>query len=134
RQAQGLTVSTIGIGTYLGAMDDETDEAYVEAIGRALDRGVNFIDTSLNYRDQRSEHCVARAISAWMQDERGARDQLVVCTKAGYLVRGAVPSGIGPDDIVGGMHCLTAAFLADQLGRSRQNLGLNTIDVFYQHN
>ena len=55
RQAQEFTVSSIGIGTYLGAMDHVTDAGYTEAIRRAMDLGVNLIDTSLNYRNQRSE-------------------------------------------------------------------------------
>ena len=65
RQAQEFTVSSIGIGTYLGAMDDVTDAGYTEAIRRAIDLGVNFIDTSLNYRNQRSERAIARALSRW---------------------------------------------------------------------
>jgi aryl-alcohol dehydrogenase-like predicted oxidoreductase len=135
RPAQDLTVSTVGIGTYLGAMDEATDAAYSRAIRRALDGGVNFIDTSLNYRNQRSERAVALALSTWIHDTGGARDEIVVCTKAGYLVPDAVPAGVlRPEDVVGGMHCLAPAFLADQLERSRHNLGLETIDVFYLHN
>ncbi len=135
RSAQELTVSTIGIGTYLGAMDDETDTAYTSAIRLALDRAVNLIDTSLNYRHQKSERCIARAFETWIQEGRGARDEIVVCTKAGYLVPGALPdAGLAPNDVVGGMHCLAPAFLNDQLERSRRNLGLETIDVFYLHN
>ena len=62
------------------------------------------------------------------------RDELVVCTKAGYLVRGAVPETLRPENVVGGMHSMAPEFLADQLERSRLNLGLETIDVFYLHN
>src|SRR3954452_11520487 len=83
RRAQELTVSTIGIGTYLGAMDDATDRAYTGAVRRALDRGVNLIDTSLNYRHERSERSVARGVAEWVQQGRGTRDEIVVCTKAG---------------------------------------------------
>ena len=62
------------------------------------------------------------------------RDEFAVCTKAGYLVRGATPDRLNPADIVGGMHSMAPVFLADQLERSRVNLGLETIDVFYLHN
>jgi aryl-alcohol dehydrogenase-like predicted oxidoreductase len=135
RTAQGLTVSTLGIGTYLGSMDAATDASYAQAIGRALQSGVNFIDTSLNYRNQRSERSIAGALSTWVHEAGGSRDEVVVCTKAGYLVPDAVPSGIlGPQDIVGGMHCLAPAFLNDQIQRSRRNLGLETLDVVYLHN
>jgi hypothetical protein len=52
---QGLTVSSVGIGTYRDEMDAATDRAYAEAVTGTLAAGVNFIDTSLNYRNQRSE-------------------------------------------------------------------------------
>src|SRR5580704_6099335 len=62
RDAQGLRVSSIGIGTYLGEMDDATDFGYVEAVKGALAAGVNCIDTSLNYRNQRSERAIGAAL------------------------------------------------------------------------
>jgi aryl-alcohol dehydrogenase-like predicted oxidoreductase len=68
---------------------------------------------------------------------RGAlkRDQFVVSTKAGFLTPNALPrTALRPEDVVGNMHSMATAFLADQLGRSRENLGLETIDVFYLHN
>jgi aryl-alcohol dehydrogenase-like predicted oxidoreductase len=135
RSAQGLTVSSLGIGTYLGRMDERTDAAYTQAVGSALNAGINFIDTSLNYRHQRSERAIARALSAWIQDRGGAREEAVLCTKAGYLVPDALPSAaIHPEEIAGGIHCLAPAFLSDQIRRSRRNLGVETIDIFYLHN
>ena len=93
------------------------------------------IDTSLNYRNQRSERAIGQAIIRLMQAPKDLdRDEFVVCTKAGYLVRGAVPETLRPEDVVGGMHSMAPQFLADQLERSRMNLGLETIDVFYLHN
>jgi aryl-alcohol dehydrogenase-like predicted oxidoreductase len=128
RIVQGLTVSNIGIGTYLGEVDEATDRAYVEALRGALEGGVNFIDTSLNYRNQRSERCIGIAL------KQVPRDEMVICSKAGYLVPDAVPAGLAAGDIVGGMHSLAPAFLRDQLERSRGNLGIDSIDVFYLHN
>src|SRR2546425_548016 len=58
RAAQDVFVSSIGIGTYRGAMDNKTDAAYVAAVHAALQAGVNLIDTSLNYRHERSERNV----------------------------------------------------------------------------
>jgi diketogulonate reductase-like aldo/keto reductase len=54
REAQGLTVSSLGIGSYLGAMDSATDSSYALSVVSAVRSGVNFIDTSLNYRNQHS--------------------------------------------------------------------------------
>jgi aryl-alcohol dehydrogenase-like predicted oxidoreductase len=115
-------------------MDQATDRRYAEAVGAALSAGVNFIDTSLNYRNQRSERSIGTALLQAVQSGF-QRDEVVVCTKAGYLVPGATPQGtITSKNIVGGMHSMAPAFLADQLRRSRANLEIETIDVFYLHN
>ena len=135
RTVQGLTVSSLGIGTYLGACDRETDACYTKAVETALTKGLNFIDTSLNYRNQQSERAVGAALNDLVEREQVARDEVVVCTKAGYLVPNAVPQDVlTPADIVGGIHSMAPGFLGDQLERSRENLGLETIDVFYLHN
>ena len=44
------TISSLGIGTYLGEMTEETDTSYRDAIIQAVRGGINFIDTSLNYQ------------------------------------------------------------------------------------
>ena len=129
------SVSSLGIGTYLGETTREADTAYTEAIVTAVRGGINFIDTSLNYRSQKSEQAIGQAILRLIESPKEVdRDEFAVCTKAGYLVRGATPEKMRPEDVVGGMHSMAPAFLADQLGRSRVNLGLETIDVFYLHN
>ena len=225
RNFDGLTVSTLGLGTYLGNPDDATDRAYEEAVAAAVRGGVNVLDAAINYRNQRSEKSIGAALarlggfetrpytddnaashgagdnrashgagdnpathgagdnrashgaddnpathgagdnrgSHGAGDNRGShgagdnpappgadhnpaahvgagfkpalfRDQVIVCTKAGFLTPGAVPSFLKPADVVGGMHSMTPEFLADQIERSRANLGLETIDVFYLHN
>jgi aryl-alcohol dehydrogenase-like predicted oxidoreductase len=123
-----LEVSSLGIGTYLGAEDDATDRAYTDALIAAGESGINFFDTAINYRRQRSERCIGAALRQ-MQ-----RDGVVVCTKAGFLTPGAVPDSLRREDVVGGMHCMAPDFLTDQIDRSRANLGVDTIDVFYLHN
>jgi aryl-alcohol dehydrogenase-like predicted oxidoreductase len=135
RGAQRLSVSSIGIGTYLGEMDEATDQNYVGAIHGVLKAGVNFIDTSLNYRHQRSERCIGTALREAVDSGEIQRDEVVICTKAGYLTPDAVPADVLTTcDVVGGMHSMAPVFLADQLERSRKNLGIETIDVFYLHN
>jgi len=123
-----LEVSTLGIGTYLGAEDDATDRAYTDALIAAGEGGINFFDTAINYRHQRSERCIGAALQE-MQ-----RDEVVVCTKAGFVTPGGVPESLRREDVAGGMHCMAPDFLADQIERSRANLGVDTIDVFYLHN
>jgi len=48
RQAQDLWMSSIGVGTYLGQPDEQTDRHYTEAVVRAVELGVNVIDTAAN--------------------------------------------------------------------------------------
>lgn len=135
RSASDLLVSTLGIGTNRGARDDETDTQYCNAVHAALCRGINLVDTSLNYRHQRSERAVGAGIRAFVKRSNGARDGLVVCTKGGFLVPDSyAESVVEPGEVAGGIHCMTPAFLADQIERSRNNLALDTIDVYYLHN
>ena len=123
-----LTVSSLGIGTYLGEADDASDRAYTEALTTAAENGINLFDCAINYRGQRSERCIGAAL-------RGLRrEEIVVCTKAGFLTRGAIPDFLQADDVVGRMHSMAPAFLADQVDRSRANLGVESIDVLYLHN
>jgi aryl-alcohol dehydrogenase-like predicted oxidoreductase len=129
RTAQSFRVSSLGIGTYLGGKDEETDARYTAALTAAIEGGINFIDTSLNYRHGRSERNIAEALRRVSKP----RESVVLCTKAGYLVPNAVPP-LEQADVVAGTHCMTPAFLEDQLERSRQNLRVDTVDVFYLHN
>jgi len=148
----GAVASSIGIGTYLGEPDDGDDAAYESAIALAVRSGINVIDTAINYRAQRSERAVGSAIQHALDDGTVARDALIVCTKGGYIpLEGAVPSNrdayreyvrrefvepriLHPDDIVAGGHSLAPRFLKYCIAKSRQNLGLRTIDVYYLHN
>lgn len=148
REVNELAVSSIGVGTYLGQPDPRTDAAYTEAIVAAAENGINFIDTAINYRFQRSERSIGAALQQ-LTAKGIARDELVLCTKGGYLTPdGAMPSdpnqyffheyiqpGIfSAKDIAAGSHCMTPRFLENQLGRSLQNLGAECIDVYYLHN
>jgi aryl-alcohol dehydrogenase-like predicted oxidoreductase len=128
RTVLDLKVSTVGIGTYLGEPDDATDRAYTDALLAAAENGINFFDTAINYRNQHSERSMGAALKQLQ------RDEIVVCTKAGFLTPGAIPEGLQPGDVAARMHSMAPAFLADQVERSRANLGVDTIDVFYLHN
>src|SRR6266436_3244367 len=63
RPMLGLSAASIGIGTYLGENDEATDAAYGEASRIALRGGINLIDTAVNYRFQRSERVIGKAIA-----------------------------------------------------------------------
>jgi aryl-alcohol dehydrogenase-like predicted oxidoreductase len=128
RSIMGLQVSSLGIGTYLGADNAAADAEYTDALTAAGESGINLFDTAINYRGQRSERCIGAALKSLQ------RDEMVVCTKAGFLTPDAVPASLKREDVVGGMHSMDPDFLADQVERSRANLGVDTIDVLYLHN
>ncbi|MBD0371431.1 MAG: aldo/keto reductase [Pyrinomonadaceae bacterium] len=149
RLEQGLWLSSIGLGTYLGRWDDETDRAYTEAIARAVELGANVIDTAANYRFQRSERSIGAALRELADGGSSARDELIICTKGGYLPFDGQPpkdarryveetfvrTGIASfSDIVAGSHCMTPRYLESQIEQSLDNLGLETLDVYYVHN
>src|SRR4051812_34655809 len=82
RQALGgLSLSSLGIGPYLGRDDAATDAAYAQSVRRALQLGINVIDSAINYRNQRSE----RAVGAAIRESGVPREGIVLCTKGGYL-------------------------------------------------
>lgn len=134
RRAGELSVSTLGLGTYLGKPDAAFDRAYSSAATAAVRGGVNFLDSAINYRNQRSERSIGSALAALFESGDVQRDEIVVCTKAGFLTEGAIPATLRDSDVVGGMHSMAPNFIADQIDRSRANLGLDTLDVFYLHN
>lgn len=154
RQAEHVPLAelwcpSIGLGTYLGETDDHADREYVAAITEALNSGINLVDTAINYRHQRSERNLGEALAKAIDAGRVRRDEIVVCTKAGYLsFDGNLPADppqyflseyvqtgvLDPHDLAGGSHCMAPRYLIDQIERSRENLRLETIDVFYLHN
>lgn len=135
RSAQGWQVSTLGLGSYLGELTDEADVGYYGATLDAVSGGINVVDCAINYRHQRSEQAIGSALRKAIANATVSRDEVVVCTKAGFLTPGAVPAGVlREDDIVRGVHCMHPEFLKDQVQRSLENLGLETIDVHYLHN
>ncbi|HTE88417.1 MAG TPA: aldo/keto reductase [Terriglobales bacterium] len=144
-----LWLSSIGLGTYLGEPDDATDQAYIEAIVTALRSGINLLDTAINYRHQRSERNIGAALAQLFRTGELNRDEVFICTKAGYLsLDGAMPEDprgyfareyiepgiLDPKQLAGGMHCMAPVYLENQIERSRRNLGVETIDLFYVHN
>ena len=149
REREGLQLSSIGIGTYLGNADEATDAHYRDAVVRAVQLGVNVIDSAANYRFQRSERSIGDAVKTLTTNNAFARDELLLCTKGGYLpFDGAPPHDVRAyvedtfvkpgiatfDDFVGGVHCMTPAYLQNQLDQSLKNFGVTTVDVYYIHN
>jgi len=149
RKIQSLTLSNVGVGTYLGNTDSETDLLMKNAVKKSILQGVNVIDTAINYRAQKSERAVGKAISELVEEEKINRDEIFISTKNGYVtndadiqenfmdyvIREFGKTGIVKEgDISSQYNCITTPFLEDQLARSKKNLGLECIDLMYLHN
>lgn len=149
RTLDGLVVSSIGAGTYLGNADTLTDEGYFAALVRAVELGTNFIDTAINYRYQRSERTIGAVLKKLFRDGIAKREELIIATKGGFLPfdggrpksprdwieKNIVERGLASlDEVALGIHCMTPRYLRDQIERSLQNLGVDRIDVYYLHN
>jgi aryl-alcohol dehydrogenase-like predicted oxidoreductase len=148
----GKFISSVGMGTYLGDCNDAEDARYVTVLVAGVERGLNLIDTAINYRCQRSERAVGRAVRRAIELGFARRDEIVVATKGGYVpLEGSPPVSralyeaylateyfdrgvMTTADVVSGGHSITPAFLANQIRRSLDNLGLESIDIYYLHN
>lgn len=150
--SQGLSLTSLGMGTYLGALDEQASRDMTNAAIRSVASGaINVLDTAINYRYQLSERSLAQAIKTLL-NQGFQRDELFICSKNGFISPDAerqqrgedfrewfrsryMDSGmIQPGDIAGGMHCMAPAYLDDQLTQSLSNLGLATLDLIYLHN
>jgi aryl-alcohol dehydrogenase-like predicted oxidoreductase len=149
RDFMGLKVSSVGLGTYLGNPNEVDDKLYTEAIQTALLYSCNLLDSAINYRCMRSERAIGAAIKALIDTGKLTREEIVVCTKGGFIpFDGGTPANpaqyfhdeyiqkglCAATDVVAGCHCMTPAYLRDQVERSLRNLGLDCIDLFYVHN
>ena len=148
RQSQTLWMSSIGLGTYLGNNDAETDQLYHDAVVRAVESGCNVIDTAINYRHQRSERSIGTALKE-LARKGYQREEIVIATKGGFIPYDAAPPadarryfqetfskpGIAQlSDIVASCHCILPRYLVHQLDSSLRNLDVEFIDIYYVHN
>jgi len=113
----GFRVSTVSFGAWAigGTWGPVDDAESLRALHRAVDRGVNFIDTADVYGDGHSERLVGRR-----RRER-PRDGIVIATKAGKRLNPPVPAGYNRTNLT--------AFVE----RSLTNLGVDTIDLLQLH-
>lgn len=149
RNFDGLSVSSVGLGTYLGREDDADDALYREAVREAVESGCNLLDSAVNYRCMRSERAVGAALKDLFAGGKASREEVVVCTKGGFLpFDGSVPENpmsyfldtflrpgvLTQEEVAAGCHCMAPKYLRHQVETSLSNLGLSCLDLYYVHN
>eukprot|EP00298_Acanthocystis_sp_HF-20_P009441 c18302_g2_i1.p1 GENE.c18302_g2_i1~~c18302_g2_i1.p1 ORF type:complete len:329 (+),score=151.86 c18302_g2_i1:3-989(+) len=120
--SQGLKVSAQGLGcmgmtVFYGNDPIANEEKSIETFGKALEMGINFLDTAWIYKDSTTgainEELVGRALKKY------GRDNFIIATKFGF-----VPN-FGRDS--------KPETIRKQCQESLERLGINCIDLYYQH-
>ncbi|TXT62847.1 MAG: Oxidoreductase [Promethearchaeota archaeon] len=147
REFLGLKFSSLGMGTYLGELDSKTDKLVTNAVIDSVKGGVNIIDTAINYRLQKAERSIKKALKSVKR--RGfERNQYFISTKVGYIpgdadlglnARSYIQEVLLKENIITrneiiGMNCMSSSYLKHQITQSLKNLGVNCIDLLYLHN
>ena len=118
-EASALGLGCMGMSAYYGQTDE--DEG-IETIRRALELGINFLDTAQVYGPLTNELLVGRAI-------KGHRDEYVIATKFAYRLDAAVP---GDRSTVGSLDC-SATHVRSSIEGSLERLGTDYVDLYYPH-
>jgi aryl-alcohol dehydrogenase-like predicted oxidoreductase len=146
-----LNLSSLGMGTYLGQLSEEDDQAVENAVYQSVRSGaINVIDTAINYRAMKSEKSIGKGLLRLVNDSVISRDQVFVSTKNGYITNdGDYPNidvmeymhrmyiqneVITADDISTGYNVIKPSYLAKCIDKSLTNLHLSAIDLVYIHN
>ncbi|HKG31344.1 MAG TPA: aldo/keto reductase [Nitrososphaeraceae archaeon] len=151
RNFDGLYLSSIGMGTYLGQLSVEDDNDIENAVYDSIkSAAINVIDTAINYRAMKSEKNIGQALLRLINDGIISRDEVFICTKNGYITNDGeyprvdvmeymqkmfISTGvIKPNDISSGYNVLNPNYIARCIDKSLTNMHLNCIDLMYVHN
>lgn len=142
--ANGKKISFLGIGTYLGHPNDETDQKLEDTLLIALQKGINHIDTAPVYRAERAELVIGNVVEKF-----GNRGDLFLASKVGYLpFERVIPkdhdryfkerfidSGIIiKNDLINQNQCFDPRYIDWQVRESIKRMKCGYLDLLYLHN
>src|SRR5689334_20398947 len=117
--ASSLTVSPIGLGcmSLSGAYGKGDDAESIKVVHHAIDRGVNFLDSSDMYGWGHNETLLGKALT------RGRRDKVVLATKFGQTQQPGGANGVNG----------RPEYVKQACDASLKRLGVDVIDLYFQH-
>jgi aryl-alcohol dehydrogenase-like predicted oxidoreductase len=150
-QSNNLIFSKLGLGTFNKEPYKEENYIfhYIAAVKEAVKNGINLIDTASNYRYGQSEKEIGEALKELFEENVTKREELIICSKGGFIqLDYPFPSNpytwieenvlekklATKDDIELDQHCMTPDYLEWSCRKSLENLGVNSLDIYYLHN
>lgn len=144
-----LIFSKLGIGTFNPEPYKEENYlfSYKEPLIKAIQSGINHIDTASNYRYGQSEKEIGKVLRSLA--DTIDRKSLIIASKGGFIPlefpfpsnpytwidEHIISSGLAlSEDIELDQHCMTPDFLEWSCHRSLTNLGIDKLDIYYLHN
>ena len=146
-----LIFSKLGLGTFNKEPYKEENYVfhYIEGVKEAIKSGINLIDTASNYRYGQSEKEIGIALKELFSENAVKREELIICSKGGFIQL-EYPFPENPytwiqenildkklatsEDIELDQHCITPDFLEWSCDKSLENLGVDSLDIYFLHN
>ncbi|NCN11551.1 MAG: aldo/keto reductase [Leptospira sp.] len=118
KDISNLGLGLMGMSEFYGSSDDAES---IKTIHHALDKGINFLDTADMYGQGHNESLLNLAIQSWS----GSREDIFICTKFGIQRSATDPKARAING--------RPEYLKQACDASLKRLGIETIDLYYQH-
>mmetsp|Transcript_28463 Transcript_28463/g.65990 ORF Transcript_28463/g.65990 Transcript_28463/m.65990 type:complete len:704 (-) Transcript_28463:268-2379(-) len=129
----GLHVSPVGFGCH--RLEDS--DAHRASLELAISLGCNFVDLAPNYTDGVAEQVAGEVLNKMLQSRKVRRDEIIIATKVGNVLGKQLAFASGVPNMTkindGLCHCISPAWIEQELTRSLERLKLSCIDCLLLH-